>query len=126
MPNCPHCKKELTPVQVASLLGSITSDVKKITSAANGKHGGKPRSKNPSKAALYQREYRKKSKKVPTKNPSAHFAQRQDIDNICLSYRHDFGLLSDKEKENVRFQCQEWIRALRNNYNYFENNGREL
>jgi hypothetical protein len=52
--------------------------------------------------------------------------KKTDIDNICLSYRHDFGLLSDKEKENVRFQCQEWIRALRNNYNYFENNGREL
>ena len=49
---------------------------------------------------------------------------QKDIDNICLSYRHDFGLLSDKEKENVRFQCQEWIRALRNNYNYFENNGK--
>lgn len=64
---CPHCKKELTPEQVASLLGSITSKAKKVSSAINGKNGGKPRSKNPSKAALYQREYRLKQKKIPTK-----------------------------------------------------------
>ena len=36
---CPHCKKELTPEQVASLLGSITSKAKKISSAKNGKLG---------------------------------------------------------------------------------------
>jgi len=51
MPNCPHCKKELTPKQVASLLGSMTSKAKKISSAENGKLGGRP----------------KKSKKIPTK-----------------------------------------------------------
>ena len=51
MPNCPHCKKELTPEQVASLLGSMTSKAKKISSAENGKLGGRP----------------KKSKKIPTK-----------------------------------------------------------
>ena len=40
---CPHCKKELTPEQVASLLGSITSKAKKISSANNGKLGGRPK-----------------------------------------------------------------------------------
>lgn len=51
MPNCPYCHKELTSEQVASLLGSITSKAKKVSSAKNGKLGGRP----------------KKSKKVPTK-----------------------------------------------------------
>jgi hypothetical protein len=60
MPNCPHCKKELTSEQIASLFGSITSKAKKISSANNGFFGGKPKSKNPSKAALYQRQYRAK------------------------------------------------------------------
>lgn len=51
MPNCPHCKKKLTPEQVASLLGSITSKAKKVSSAKNGMLGGRP----------------KKPKKIPTK-----------------------------------------------------------
>jgi hypothetical protein len=42
MPNCPHCKKELTPEQVASLLGSIRSKKKSKKSALNGKKGGRP------------------------------------------------------------------------------------
>ena len=41
--HCPHCKKELTSEQVASLLGSITSKDKKISSAENGKLGGRPK-----------------------------------------------------------------------------------
>ena len=45
---------------------------------------------------------------------------QKDIDNICLSYRHDFGLLSEYEQNKVRFECKEWIRAIRNNYIYFE------
>ena len=43
MPSCPHCKKQLTPNQIASLLGSITSRAKKISSAENGKLGGRPK-----------------------------------------------------------------------------------
>lgn len=75
MVNCPHCKKELTPEQVGSLLGSITSKAKKASSADNGKFGGKPRSKNPSKAALYQRQYRERSKKNTDKKILAHISQ---------------------------------------------------
>jgi len=37
------------------------------------------------------------------------------ISNICLSYRHDFGLLNDKEKDAIVFECKEWIRAIENN-----------
>lgn len=36
--------------------------------------------------------------------------------DICLSYRHDYGLLSEEEKKSVKFQLEEWLRAIRNNY----------
>jgi hypothetical protein len=42
------------------------------------------------------------------------------IDNVCFSYRHDFGLLSHEEKEKLRFECREWMRAISNNYKYFK------
>lgn len=35
------------------------------------------------------------------------------IDDICLSYRHDFSLMDKREKDRVRHQCQEWMRAAR-------------
>ncbi len=66
---CPHCNQPIKDSLVISesqkLLASKTSEAKKISSANNGFFGGKPRSKNPSKAALYQRQYR--SKKVTAK-----------------------------------------------------------
>lgn len=37
------------------------------------------------------------------------------IDNMCISYRHDFGLMKEKEKNELRFQCKEWLRAYENN-----------
>jgi hypothetical protein len=37
------------------------------------------------------------------------------IDNICLSYRHDFGLMDKHDKELIRFNAKEWLRAIRNN-----------
>lgn len=37
------------------------------------------------------------------------------IGNLCLSYRHDFGLLSAEEKDSLIFQCKEWMRAISNN-----------
>ena len=48
--NCPHCNAELTPTEVARLLGSIRSEKKSKTSAENGKLGGRPKgSKNKTK-----------------------------------------------------------------------------
>ena len=38
------------------------------------------------------------------------------VDNVCLSYRHDFGLLNQKEQDQLRFELREWIRAIENNY----------
>jgi hypothetical protein len=39
---CPHCGGEINP---ASLLGKISTDKKKKTSAENGKKGGRPKKK---------------------------------------------------------------------------------
>jgi hypothetical protein len=36
--------------------------------------------------------------------------------NACLSYRHDFGLLSYDEQESLKFEYREWVRAIKNNY----------
>ena len=58
--HCPHCKKELTSEQVASLLGSITSKAKKISSAENGKLGGRPKKV---KKDTTKKTYRKRGKR---------------------------------------------------------------
>lgn len=44
------------------------------------------------------------------------------IDNVCLSYRHDFGLMTEEEQKKLRFECKEWMRAISNNWEYFKNN----
>ena len=40
------------------------------------------------------------------------------IQNVCLSYRHDFGLMSVDEQNNLIFEAKEWIRAITNNLPY--------
>lgn len=37
------------------------------------------------------------------------------IANICLSYRHDFGLLSMVEQNKIKYNCRLWLRAIKNN-----------
>lgn len=43
------------------------------------------------------------------------------IENVCLSYRHDFGLMAQDEQQRLRFECKEWARAISNNWQYFNN-----
>lgn len=43
------------------------------------------------------------------------FGDSRFIENICLSYRHDYGLLSVTERQRVRFEALEWCRAILNN-----------
>lgn len=40
--NCPHCGKRISPSQVASSLGSTTSEAKALSSADNGANWQKP------------------------------------------------------------------------------------
>ena len=35
-----------------------------------------------------------------------------NIDDICLTYRHDFGLLSEDDKEMVRRDCRRWFQTF--------------
>lgn len=37
------------------------------------------------------------------------------IDNVCLSYRHDFGLLSKDEQDLLRFEADGWYNAINKN-----------
>jgi len=37
------------------------------------------------------------------------------INNMCLSYRHDFGLMTEKEQASLRFEAREWYRAIYSN-----------
>jgi hypothetical protein len=43
------------------------------------------------------------------------------IENVCLSYRHDFGLMTEQDRQRLRFECKEWMRAISNNWKYFKN-----
>ena len=36
----------------------------------------------------------------------------KQIDDACISCRHDFGLLNSNDQESLRRDCQEWARAL--------------
>jgi hypothetical protein len=44
------------------------------------------------------------------------FSDEKFILNVCYSFRHDFGLLSKDEQDLIRFECKEWMRAIKNNY----------
>lgn len=35
------------------------------------------------------------------------------LDSVCLSFRHDFGLLTEEEQNQIRFQAKEWLYAWR-------------
>lgn len=44
--------------------------------------------------------------------PSCQPLTDAQIASACLSYRHDFGLLSKQEQESIIFKAREWERAL--------------
>jgi hypothetical protein len=35
-----------------------------------------------------------------------------DYYNACLSYRHDFGLMSGEDRQKLVFEAKEWARAF--------------
>ena len=45
---------------------------------------------------------------------------KEFLSNVCLSYRHDFGLLSEKEREDTMFEAKEWLMAILKNIPYIK------
>lgn len=45
---------------------------------------------------------RRKSEAIKEKDKTELF-----VTNVCLSYRHDFGLLDKEEQEKIMFECKE-------------------
>jgi hypothetical protein len=37
--------------------------------------------------------------------------EEQLVDSACMYYRHDFGLMGPTERDKMRFEAKEWIRA---------------
>lgn len=52
---------------------------------------------------------------IPRVSNSALQENTKLIDNMCISYRHDFGLMDAEQQEKLRFECKEWLRAYENN-----------
>ena len=46
------------------------------------------------------------------------FSDDKFINNVCLSYSHDFGFMEKEKQKRVLFECKEWMRAIINNWNY--------
>lgn len=42
---------------------------------------------------------------------------KAEIDSVCFSYRHDFGLLDEDDKELTRWMAKEWLHAWRKGMN---------
>ena len=40
------------------------------------------------------------------------------LQNVCYSYRHDFGLLNEEQQKHIMFDAKEYIRAVYNNLSY--------
>ena len=48
------------------------------------------------------------------------FSDQNFINNLCFSFRHDYGLLDSNEREIIKFECSEWLRAIINNWKEIE------
>ena len=46
---------------------------------------------------------------------SERFNDEKFIGNVCVSYRHDYGLMDGDNKYLLRSECKEWMRAIKNN-----------
>jgi hypothetical protein len=45
----------------------------------------------------------------------ALFENDKLVSNMCISFRHDFGLLPKLIQEDLKRDCKEWLRAYENN-----------
>lgn len=49
---------------------------------------------------------------------NSRFDNDKFIENVCLSYNHGFGLMAEQDKQALRLECKEWMRAIKNNWKY--------
>lgn len=56
--------------------------------------------------------------KMKKKKLEKLFADEYFIEDVCRSYRHDFDLMSEEEKEKLILQYKEWMRSILYNYDY--------
>lgn len=35
------------------------------------------------------------------------------LNDMCLTYRHDFGLLSEEEQQKLRIECRRWFETFK-------------
>jgi len=64
----------------------------------------------------YDEQEKAEQKALFIANVSERFNDEDFITNVCLSYRHDYGLLSNNDRNILRFECKEWMRAILNNW----------
>ncbi len=51
----------------------------------------------------------------PTAGPTAVPTPAQ-LNSACMSYRHDFGLMEEDERERLRWSAKEWLHAWRKEF----------
>lgn len=61
-----------------------------------------------------------KSKELNSSDTKSRFDSDLFISNVCSSYRHDFGLMTEDDQQKLRFECKEWMRAIQNNWDHFK------
>tara|TARA_R110000764_G_scaffold231786_1_gene323612 strand:- start:385 stop:663 length:279 start_codon:yes stop_codon:yes gene_type:complete len=52
---------------------------------------------------------------IPVISDFALFKNDKLVSNMCISFRHDFGLLPKLIQEDLKRDCKEWLRAYENN-----------
>ena len=68
------------------------------------------------KAVLYMEHA---EKRLSIGSVSNRFDEEKFITNCCFSYRHDYGLMLEKQQKKLRFECSEWMRAIKNSEPHF-------
>jgi len=61
------------------------------------------------------RKRKEVNQEQPTETVSNRFDDEKFITNCCFSYNHNYGLIFEKDQKKLRFECSEWMRAIKNN-----------
>ena len=64
--------------------------------------------------------FKAQQKNVYSEADLTRFDSDKFIENVCLSFRHDYGLMAEQDRQRLRFDCKEWMRAITNNWEYFK------